>query len=43
MSLVPSVTELLLAEFMYLQFDDPRKPIYLYINSTGVQVPPSSA
>lgn len=38
MSLVPSVTELLLAEFMYLQYDDSRKPVYLYINSTGVQV-----
>jgi len=38
MSLVPAVTELLLAEFMYLQFDDPKRPIYLYINSTGVQV-----
>ena len=37
MSLVPAVTELLLAEFMYLQFDDPSRPIYLYINSTGVQ------
>lgn len=37
MSLVPAVTELLLAEFMYLQFDNPTKPIYLYINSTGVQ------
>lgn len=38
MSLVPSVTELLLAEFMYLQYDDSRRPVYLYINSTGVQV-----
>lgn len=37
MSLVPSVTELLLAEFMYLQYDDSRQPVYLYINSTGVQ------
>lgn len=35
MSLVPSVTELMLAEFLYLQYDDPEKPIYLYINSTG--------
>ncbi|XP_010541180.1 PREDICTED: ATP-dependent Clp protease proteolytic subunit-related protein 4, chloroplastic [Tarenaya hassleriana] len=35
MSLVPSVTELMLAEFLYLQFDDAEKPIYLYINSTG--------
>ncbi|XP_057977167.1 ATP-dependent Clp protease proteolytic subunit-related protein 4, chloroplastic [Malania oleifera] len=35
MSLVPSVTELMLAEFLYLQYDDAEKPIYLYINSTG--------
>lgn len=35
MSLVPSVTELMLAEFLYLQYEDEEKPIYLYINSTG--------
>lgn len=35
MSLVPSVTELILAEFLYLQYEDEKKPIYLYINSTG--------
>ncbi|CAK9321566.1 unnamed protein product [Citrullus colocynthis] len=35
MSLVPSVTELILAEFLYLQYEDEAKPIYLYINSTG--------
>lgn len=35
MCLVPSVTELLLAEFLYLQYEDAEKPIYLYINSTG--------
>lgn len=38
MSLVPAVTELLLAEFMYLQYDDVQRPIHLYINSTGVAV-----
>ncbi|CAI0417757.1 unnamed protein product [Linum tenue] len=32
MSLVPSVTELILAEFLYLQYEDEEKPIYLYIN-----------
>eukprot|EP00873_Tetraselmis_striata_P011848 jgi/Tetstr1/432112/TSEL_002266.t1 len=37
MSLVPAVTELLLAEMIYLQYDSPTKPVYLYINSTGVQ------
>ncbi|XP_010246082.1 PREDICTED: ATP-dependent Clp protease proteolytic subunit-related protein 4, chloroplastic-like [Nelumbo nucifera] len=35
MSLVPSVTELILAEFLYLQYEDDQKPIYLYMNSTG--------
>lgn len=35
MSLVPSVTELMVAEFLYLQYEDEKKPIYLYINSTG--------
>ena len=29
------VTELIIAELLYLQFDDPDKPIYMYINSTG--------
>ena len=35
MTLVPSVTELILAELLYLQYEDNNKPIYLYINSTG--------
>ncbi|KAH7439062.1 hypothetical protein KP509_04G043400 [Ceratopteris richardii] len=35
MSLVPSVTELIMAELLYLQFEDPEKPVYMYINSTG--------
>lgn len=35
MPLVPAVTELLVAELLYLQFDDPDKPIKIYINSTG--------
>ena len=34
MSFVPSVTELILAEFIYPQYEDAEKPIYLYINST---------
>eukprot|EP00210_Caulerpa_lentillifera_P004670 g4455.t1 len=37
MSLVPQVTELMLAELLYLQYDNPTAPIYMYINSTGVQ------
>jgi ATP-dependent Clp protease protease subunit len=38
MSLVPAVTELVLAEMLYLQYDNPTRPIYMYINSTGVVV-----
>ena len=38
MSLVPAVTELMLAELLYLQYDSPTSPVYMYINSTGVQV-----
>lgn len=33
--LVPAVTELIVAELMYLQWMDPKQPIYIYINSTG--------
>jgi ATP-dependent Clp protease, protease subunit len=29
------VTEVIIAQLLYLQFDDPEKPIYFYINSTG--------
>ncbi|NET37851.1 MAG: ATP-dependent Clp protease proteolytic subunit [Cyanothece sp. SIO1E1] len=29
------VTELIIAQLLYLQFDNPEKPIYFYINSTG--------
>ncbi|KAK1279168.1 hypothetical protein QJS04_geneDACA007289 [Acorus gramineus] len=35
MPLVPAVTELVIAELVYLQYVDPKEPIYLYINSTG--------
>ncbi|MFN7854873.1 MAG: ATP-dependent Clp protease proteolytic subunit, partial [Dolichospermum sp.] len=35
MPLVPSVTELIVAQLLYLQSDDPEKPIKIYINSTG--------
>lgn len=38
MSLVPAVTELMLAELLYLQYDSPTKPVFMYINSTGVTV-----
>ena len=29
------VTQLIIAQLLYLQFDNPEKPIYFYINSTG--------
>ena len=29
------VTELIIAQLLYLEFEDPDKPIYFYINSTG--------
>ena len=30
-----NLTELIVAQLLFLQFDDPDKPIFLYINSTG--------
>ncbi|KAJ7538579.1 hypothetical protein O6H91_11G055200 [Diphasiastrum complanatum] len=35
MPLVAAVTELVIAELLYLQWLDPRQPTYVYINSTG--------
>ncbi|CAI8615430.1 unnamed protein product [Vicia faba] len=35
MPLVSAVTELVIAELMYLQYMDSKEPIYVYINSTG--------
>lgn len=35
MPLVPAVTELIVAELLYMQYTDKYKPVYLYINSTG--------
>ncbi|KAI3964289.1 hypothetical protein MKX01_041302 [Papaver californicum] len=37
MPIVPSVTELLVAQLLWLDYDNPSKPIYLYINSSGTQ------
>ncbi|CAN4099330.1 unnamed protein product [Withania somnifera] len=37
MPIVEAVTELLIAQFMWLDYDNPSKPIYLYINSSGTQ------
>ncbi|KAG5378343.1 hypothetical protein IGI04_026185 [Brassica rapa subsp. trilocularis] len=35
MFLVLVVTEMVVAELMYLQWLDPKEPVYIYINSTG--------
>lgn len=35
--LVPAVTELVVSELLYMQYTDPQKPCYIYINSTGCQ------
>ncbi|CAI7793885.1 unnamed protein product [Closterium sp. NIES-53] len=35
MPLVPAVTELVIAQLLYLQWMDPRQPTYVYLNSTG--------
>lgn len=35
LQLVPAVTELIIAELLYLQYRDRTKPMFLYINSTG--------
>lgn len=35
MPLVPSVTELIVAELLFLNFETQEKPVYLYINSPG--------
>lgn len=37
MPIVPAVTELVVAELLWLDHDNPSKPIYLYINSSGTQ------
>ena len=35
MPLVPAVTELVVAELLYLKYQDAHKPAYVYVNSTG--------
>ena len=37
MPLVPAVTELIVSELLYMQYTDPQKACYIYINSTGCQ------
>lgn len=35
--LVPSVTELVISELLWLNYASPEKPVYVYLNSTGSQ------
>lgn len=35
MPLVPAVTELIIAELLYLNYESDSKPVYMYINSSG--------
>jgi len=35
MPLVPAVTELIIAELLYLNYESADKPVYMYINSSG--------
>merc|ERR1711966_167770 len=37
--LVPAVTELIVAEFLYLQYENSEKPVFMYLNSTGTSNP----
>jgi len=39
MPLVPAVTELIIAQLLYLNYEDARRPITLYINSPGTVTP----
>jgi ATP-dependent protease ClpP protease subunit len=32
---VPAVTELVVAQLMYLEWMNSKEPVYIYINSTG--------
>eukprot|EP00873_Tetraselmis_striata_P002683 jgi/Tetstr1/422947/TSEL_013726.t1 len=43
MPLVPSVTELIISELLWLNYNNPEKPVYLYINSIGSQTPMNEA
>eukprot|EP00191_Tetraselmis_sp_GSL018_P000614 CAMPEP_0177599130 /NCGR_PEP_ID=MMETSP0419_2-20121207/12799_1 /TAXON_ID=582737 /ORGANISM="Tetraselmis sp., Strain GSL018" /LENGTH=343 /DNA_ID=CAMNT_0019091783 /DNA_START=76 /DNA_END=1107 /DNA_ORIENTATION=+ len=43
MPLVPSVTELVISELLWLNYNNPEKPVYLYINSIGSQAPNKEA
>jgi ATP-dependent Clp protease protease subunit len=39
MPLVPQVTELIVAELLYLNYESSTKPVYMYINTPGTSTP----
>nr|UXY86645.1 ATP-dependent Clp protease proteolytic subunit [Cryptomonas paramecium] len=43
MPLVPAVTELIVAEFLFLQYENSEKPLFMYLNSTGTSNPDGSS
>jgi len=43
MPVVPAVTELIVAEFLYLQYENSEKPVFMYLNSTGTSNPDGSS
>lgn len=43
MALVPAVTELIIAELLYLNYESQDRPIYMYINSPGISTPDGRA
>jgi len=43
MPLVPAVTELIVAELLYLQYENSEKPVFMYLNSTGTSNPDGSS
>ena len=43
MPLTAPVCELVIAELLYLNYNDPEKPIYIYLNSTGTSGPDGSS
>eukprot|EP00752_Nemacystus_decipiens_P018723 g16786.t1 len=43
MPLVPAVTELIIAELLYLNYESASKPVYMYINTPGTSTPDGRA
>jgi ATP-dependent Clp protease protease subunit len=43
MPLVPAVTELVISELLWLNYNNPEKQIYVYLNSIGSQTPDGQA